>query len=426
MSYEPEGVLVLDVCEDERLLQKIKGALSQGIMQAPSASPSKGRAKTPAVITVDAKRMAPKGEDEEQEQGRGDSPFADSAVKAYLREIGKIPLLTRKEEFEFATRYRETGDVEARRRLIEGNLRWVVKIAKKYMYFGMAFLDLIEEGNLGLFKAVEMFEPERGFKLSTYATWWIRQAITRSLANKSRVVRLPTHRIDDILKMIRVTRELTNEQGERPTIEDVALRMGATVKHAEMLKTISKMPYSLDRPINDDDDGYEFGDMVEDPRPNAEEIVIANKAVPEVERLLELLNPRERYVLLLRFGMTYNLTPGDIEAVLGLTKEQMQMVEKRIVEKLVPPEDVLYDRAACSEWVDQVKLNIFDSEEAFVFGYRFGRWENDKATLDDISSTLGVVRERVRQIEEKALRKLKRRIRDEEAFGELKIVLGGA
>lgn len=460
MDHEYDGILVLDEEDllmrllENKLQQEKRGGCQPRPMMRPSVtkapltsipeeknvqsvkkgstavpSPKKGKEVKKSSVPKVGKTVINVSEkdDEEKESAGGDNPFADDAVKSYLKEIGKIGLLTKEEEFELATRYRETGDAAARKRLIEGNLRLVVKIAKKYMYFGMTFLDLIQEGNLGLFLAIEKFEPEKGFKLSTYATWWIRQSITRALAVKSRAVRLPVHRVDEILKMIRVTRELTNEQKRKPTVEEIAERMEVTEERVAHLLMIAKVPYSLDRPIDEaDDDGYMFGDMVEDTRPNAEDVVIANKAAPEVERLLEMLNPQERYILLLRFGMTYSLTPADIEAVLGITEKQMQVMESAIAEKMVPPEGVLYDRAACGEWTERVKLDPLDGDETFVFCYRFGRWEEYRATLDEIGKTIGVTRERIRQIEKKALGKLKRRIRDEEAFSEVRMVLGSA
>lgn len=457
MHNEPEGLLVLD--EEDDLLQLMRKLESRsGVCTSPKKPPvvhargaiaaqpkvnapekknhsvAKEKAATPVKRGEVKKTTSPKvahskkvDEEDEAEVNEGGGLFADDAVKSYLKEIGKLKLLTKDEELEVATRYRQTKDVAARKRLIEGNLRLVVNIAKKYMYFGMPFLDLIQEGNLGLFVAIDRFEPEKGFKLSTYATWWIRQAVTRALAVKSRTVRLPVHRVDDILKMVRVIRELTNEQGGKPKREEVAERMGVSVERVDQLQAISKMPYSLDRPVDEaDEDGYLFGDMVEDTRPNAEEIVTAKKAAPEVERLLELLNPQERYIVLLRFGMTYSLTSEDIEAVLGLTEKQIQIMEGKVAEKMIPPEGVLYDRGACGDWIERVKLDPLDRMETFVFCYRFGRWEEYRATLDEVGTTLGVTRERIRQIEKKALGKLRRRIKDEEAFGEVKMVLGGA
>lgn len=455
MNSEFEGVLVLD--EDDGLVQMIQKLASQKEIRPVKEKPTAVRPRT---VSVPEKKKPPEREEkpaapireekpktmtpkkkrpvkekkaveddaeEEKEVSRGDNPFGEDAVRSYLKEMAKFKLLTADEEFAIATRYRTTGDAEARELMIKGNLRLVVNIAKKYMYFGMPFLDLIQEGNLGLFLAVDRFEPEKRCKFSTYATWWVRQSITRALAVKSRTVRLPVHRVDEILKMIRVIRSLTNELKRKPMVEEIAERMGLPVERVELLRSISKLPYSLDRPLNEeDDDGYVFGDMVEDTRPNAEEVVTTNKAAPEVERLLESVNPQERYILLLRFGMTYDLTAQDIKTVLGLTEDKMRMMESKIAEKMTPPEGVLYDRAACGDWIERVKLDALDSDETFVFCYRFGRWEEYRATLDEIGKTLGVTRERIRQVEKKALEKMRRRVRDEEAFGEVRMVLGSA
>ena len=391
--------------------KKVQGVVKKpAVAVAPKEKAAK-RSGVPKIGKTIKKNEDEDVEDKKKQSAEQDSPFADDIIKLYLKEIGGIPLMTKEEEFKTAVRYRETGDPAARTRLIEGNLRLVIKIAKKYMYFGMPFLDLIEEGNLGLFIAIEKFEPEKGFKLSTYATWWIRQAITRALAVKSRIVRLPVHRVDEILKMIRVTRELTNEQGGRPDLKEVAERMGESVERVEYLRSISKIPYSLDRPIDEsDEDGYVFGDTVEDERPNAEERVISEKADSEVERLLKLISPQERYILLLRFGMTYDLTMEDIKAVLGIDERKMYEIENRVAKRMQPPEGVLYDRAACGEWIERVQLDDLDAEETFVFCYRFGRWEGYRATLEEIGDTLGVTRERIRQIEAKALEKLRNKV----------------
>ncbi|KKU89899.1 MAG: RNA polymerase sigma factor [Candidatus Wolfebacteria bacterium GW2011_GWA2_47_9b] len=361
--------------------KKVQGVVKKpAVAVAPKEKAAK-RSGVPKIGKTIKKNEDEDVEDKKKQSAEQDSPFADDIIKLYLKEIGGIPLMTKEEEFKTAVRYRETGDPVARTRLIEGNLRLVIKM------------------------------PEKGFKLSTYATWWIRQAITRALAVKSRIVRLPVHRVDEILKMIRVTRELTNEQGGRPDLKEVAERMGESVERVEYLRSISKIPYSLDRPIDEsDEDGYVFGDTVEDERPNAEERVISEKADSEVERLLKLISPQERYILLLRFGMTYDLTMEDIKAVLGIDERKMYEIENRVAKRMQPPEGVLYDRAACGEWIERVQLDDLDAEETFVFCYRFGRWEGYRATLEEIGDTLGVTRERIRQIEAKALEKLRNKV----------------
>jgi RNA polymerase primary sigma factor len=298
--------------------------------------------------------------------------------------------------------------------LIERNLRLVVKIAKKYIFYGMPFLDLIQEGTIGLFRAIDKFEPGRGLKLSTFATWWIRQGITRALANKNRLIRLPVNKMEELTKMIRITSELTGGLGREPTIEEIAAQMGVPEKWLTELKKDVEQPLSLDRPVGDEADADLLGDMVADHRPNAEEIMVKGKGVLEVEKFLSLLNPKERYIIMVRFGMTYDLTAEDIEAVLGISESQMNAIESCVAEKVQPPKEILYRQEACIEWAKRAEVKGLSAHEVFVFCYRFGRWQEESVTLTEIGMTLGVTYERVRQVEARALDKIRRYVNERE------------
>lgn len=373
------------------------------------------------------KKSASEDEDEKQKNDAASNPYADEGLRLYLKEIAKTPLLTKSEEIELTKRYWESegADRDARDRIITANLRLVVNIAKKYANLGMPFLDLIEEGNIGLLKAVEKFDPRKEMRLSTYATWWIRQSVTRGLADKSRVIRLPVHKVEELTKLYRVETYLRKKLGRVATEEEIMREMGVTEDRLMKLRRDTKAPVSLDSPIGDEEDGEGLGDMIEDRRPNAEEIVIAGKSAPEAERLLELLKPLERYILMLRFGMTYALLQSDIEAVLGITEHQMSGIESSVAKKIQPPDDVLYRQIACSEWIEKASLSGLNKREVFVFCHRFGRWQGDPVTLEMVGLTLGVTRERVRQIEMGALLKLRNRVNSEEAQGERNMIMGG-
>jgi RNA polymerase primary sigma factor len=262
----------------------------------------------------------------------------DDPVRMYLKEIGRVNLLTAKQEVELAKEM-EAGSEEARHHLTEANLRLVVSVAKKYLNRGLSFLDLIQEGNLGLMRAVEKFDYKRGFKFSTYATWWIRQAITRAIADQARTIRIPVHMVDTLNQLARVSRALLEQLGREPTEEELAYGMGITVDKVQELKKISQQPVSLESPIGEEEDSH-LGDFVEDkqaiaPLEAASEAMFRN----EVEDILATLRPRERRVVQLRFGLVDD-EPRTLEEVgrrMGLTRERIRQIEATALRKLRHP-----------------------------------------------------------------------------------------
>ncbi|MFI5358598.1 MAG: RNA polymerase sigma factor RpoD [Halanaerobiales bacterium] len=262
----------------------------------------------------------------------------DDPVRMYLKEIGKVPLLTADEEIELAKRM-EQGDEAAKRKLIEANLRLVVSIAKKYVGRGMLFLDLIQEGNLGLIKAVEKFDYRKGFKFSTYATWWIRQAITRSIADQARTIRIPVHMVETINKLIRVSRQLLQEMGREPTPEEIGKEMGISADKVQEIMKIAQEPVSLETPIGEEEDSH-LGDFIEDedaPAPAAAASYILLKE--QLDDVLDTLTEREKRVLELRFGIEDG-RPRTLEEVgkeFGVTRERIRQIEAKALRKLRHP-----------------------------------------------------------------------------------------
>ena len=227
----------------------------------------------------------------------------DDPVRMYLKEIGKVPLLTAQEEIDLAKRM-EQGDEYAKQKLCEANLRLVVSIAKKYVGRGMLFLDLIQEGNLGLIKAVDTFDWTKGYKFSTYATWWIRQAITRSIADQARTIRIPVHMVETINKLIRVSRQLLQEEGREPTPDEIAAEMGISVEKVREILKISQEPVSLETPIGEEEDSH-LGDFIpDDDAPAPADAASATLLKEELAHVLKTLTPREERVLSMRFGLT--------------------------------------------------------------------------------------------------------------------------
>ena len=262
----------------------------------------------------------------------------DDPVRMYLKEIGRVPLLTAEEEVDLARRM-EAGDEEARHRLEEANLRLVVSIAKRYVGRGMMFLDLIQEGNLGLLKAVEKFDYSKGYKFSTYATWWIRQAITRAIADQARTIRIPVHMVETINKYIRVSRQLLQELGRDPTPEEVARRMGLSVARVREIMKISQEPVSLETPIGEEEDTH-LSDFIEDeaaPDPaDAASMLLLKEQISEV---LTTLAPREAEVLRLRFGLVdgRSRTLEEVGQNFGVTRERIRQIEAKALRKLRHP-----------------------------------------------------------------------------------------
>ena len=262
----------------------------------------------------------------------------DDPVKMYLKEIGKISLLSAEEEVELAQRM-ENGDVFAKRRLAEANLRLVVSIAKRYVGRGMQFLDLIQEGNLGLMKAVEKFDYTRGFKFSTYATWWIRQAITRAIADQARTIRIPVHMVETINKLVRIERQLIQALGRDPTNEEIAKEMGIDVEKVREVRKIAQEPVSLETPIGEEEDSH-LGDFIEDDTAVApDEAANFTMLREQLDEILSTLNHRERKVLELRFGLTDG-TPRTLEEVgkeFNVTRERIRQIEAKALRKLKHP-----------------------------------------------------------------------------------------
>ena len=262
----------------------------------------------------------------------------DDHVRMYLKEIGKVPLLSPAEELEYAKRMAD-GDEVAKKKLTEANLRLVVSIAKRYVGRGMLFLDLIQEGNLGLIKAVEKFDYTKGYKFSTYATWWIRQAITRAIADQARTIRIPVHMVETINKLIRVSRQLLQELGREPTPEEIAKEMGMSLEKVREIMKIAQEPVSLETPIGEEEDSH-LGDFIPDddaPAPSEAASFLLLK-----EQLMDVLNtltPREEKVLRLRFGLEDGRarTLEEVGGVFDVTRERIRQIEAKALRKLRHP-----------------------------------------------------------------------------------------
>lgn len=262
----------------------------------------------------------------------------DDPVRMYLKEIGKVPLLSSDEEIELAKRM-EQGDEEAKRRLAEANLRLVVSIAKRYVGRGMLFLDLIQEGNLGLIKAVEKFDFRKGFKFSTYATWWIRQAITRAIADQARTIRIPVHMVETINKLIRVSRQLLQELGRDPTPEEIAREMGMSEDKVRDIMKISQEPVSLETPIGEEEDSH-LGDFIpDDDAPAPAESAAFTLLKEQLIDVLDTLTPREEKVLRLRFGLDDGRarTLEEVGREFNVTRERIRQIEAKALRKLRHP-----------------------------------------------------------------------------------------
>ncbi|MBN1631536.1 MAG: RNA polymerase sigma factor RpoD [Thermoleophilia bacterium] len=259
----------------------------------------------------------------------------DDPVRMYLREIGQVPLLTPAEEIELA-KLVEKKDVEAKRRLTEANLRLVVSIAKRYMGRGLLFLDLIQEGNLGLIRAVEKFDYRLGYKFSTYATWWIRQAVTRAIADQARTIRVPVHAVETINKLNRIQRELLQKSGREPTLNEVAAALGVSPSKVRDIQKATQEPVSLETPVGDEDDS-ELGDFIEDADADQPlEVVFREIRREELFRVLDSLPARDRKVLELRFGLKGE-RPRTLEEVgdrFGVTRERIRQVEAKTLNRL--------------------------------------------------------------------------------------------
>ena len=262
----------------------------------------------------------------------------EDPVRMYLKEIGKVPLLSADEEIVLAKRMSE-GDEEAKKRLAEANLRLVVSIAKRYVGRGMLFLDLIQEGNLGLIKAVEKFDYQKGFKFSTYATWWIRQAITRAIADQARTIRIPVHMVETINKLIRVSRQLLQELGREPMPEEIAKEMDMPVERVREILKISQEPVSLETPIGEEEDSH-LGDFIQDDNvPVPAEAAAQTLLKEQLNEVLDTLTEREQKVLRLRFGMNDGRarTLEEVGKEFDVTRERIRQIEAKALRKLRHP-----------------------------------------------------------------------------------------
>ena len=267
-----------------------------------------------------------------------DGVSIEDPVRMYLKEIGKVPLLTAEEEKELAMQM-EAGDTEAKKRLAEANLRLVVSIAKRYVGRGMLFLDLIQEGNLGLIKAVEKFDYTKGYKFSTYATWWIRQAITRAIADQARTIRIPVHMVETINKLIRVQRQLLQELGREPYPEEIAEKMNLPVERVREIQKISQEPVSLETPIGEEEDSH-LGDFIQDDNvPVPAEAAAFTLLKEQLVEVLGTLTEREQKVLCLRFGLDDGRarTLEEVGKEFDVTRERIRQIEAKALRKLRHP-----------------------------------------------------------------------------------------
>ncbi|MBI3231863.1 MAG: RNA polymerase sigma factor RpoD [Candidatus Doudnabacteria bacterium] len=282
-----------------------------------------------------SKKAAKKKEDAVDAFDLGD--IYDDSIQMYLREIGKVPLLHGEEEIELAKRV-EKGDVAARKKLTEANLRLVVSIAKKYMGRNLGLLDLIQEGNLGLFRAVEKFDWTKGYKFSTYATWWIRQAITRALADQSRTIRIPVHMVETLNKYAQAERQLVQDLGREPLPEEIAAEMGIEVEKVYHLKKISQETVSIDSPVGEDDgEDSSLGDFIVDEDTTKPNEMAGRQILKEyVQGVLTDLDPREQKILKMRFGLEDGVTHTleEVGEEFGVTRERIRQIESKALEKI--------------------------------------------------------------------------------------------
>jgi len=338
LTYKEIGEHLSEVeVEPEQIEELYEGLAALGIDVVPDIA--LGEALLPS--EPDGPNLRAGMVEEEIEQGEigiPDGVRLDDPVRMYLKEIGRVPLLTSNEEVELAKRM-ESGSIEAKRRLVEANLRLVVSIAKRYVGRGMLFLDLIQEGNLGLMKAVEKFDYRKGYKFSTYATWWIRQAITRAIADQARTIRIPVHMVETINKLIRVTRQLLQELGREPTPEEVAAEMNIPVERVHEIHKIAQEPVSLETPIGEEEDSH-LGDFIPDEDAPAPAESAAYALLREqLEDVLSTLTTREQKVLCLRFGLEDG-RPRTLEEVghdFGVTRERIRQIEAKALRKLRHP-----------------------------------------------------------------------------------------
>jgi len=284
---------------------------------------------------LDEKARAAKKKKDERQTSSDLSDISNDSVRMYLSEIGRVPLLNAAQEIEVANRI-ATGDQSAKQHLAEANLRLVVSIAKKYIGRGLSFLDLIQEGNIGLFRAVEKFDPSKGFKFSTYATWWVRQAITRAIADQARTIRIPVHMVETINKYTHTTRRLTQELGRDPTPEEVAAEMEMDVKKIRHIIKISQDIVSLEAPVGTEEDS-KLEDFIEDEQTLSPHESANRQMVKEaISDMLQYLTPRERKIVKMRFGLGDGVghTLEEVGREFGVTRERIRQIESKVLQKL--------------------------------------------------------------------------------------------
>ncbi|MFA5030856.1 MAG: RNA polymerase sigma factor RpoD [Patescibacteria group bacterium] len=301
-----------------------------GILDTPS---DKGILDT---IESTAKGAKKKKQEKERAQGMDLSDISNDSIQMYLREIGKVPLLSAEEEVSLARR-KDAGDYEAQKRLVEANLRLVVSIAKKFTGRSLSLLDLIQEGNIGLFRAVEKFDYKKGYKFSTYATWWIRQAITRALADQSRTIRIPVHMVETINKFQQIERQLIQDLGREPLPEEIAAEMGEDIEKVQHIMKISQETVSLETSVGEDDEDSTLGDFIEDRKTISPDRVAAIQLLRDhVKEIISELSPREQKILEMRFGLTDGVahTLEEVGQEFGVTRERIRQIEAKALERI--------------------------------------------------------------------------------------------
>ena len=359
ITYSEINVMLADSNPDKDLLEEIYDIVeSKGINILDTREPSSNELEEDVDLDdddlldldLDEEDLENELEDEKKSgviiKATGEIEVTDSAkniptddpVRMYFKEIGKVPLLSAEEERELAIRI-EQGDEEAKKKLCESNLRLVVSIARRYLNRGLSFLDLIQEGNLGLIKAVEKFDYTKGYKFSTYATWWIRQAITRSIADQARTIRIPVHMVETINKLIRISRQLLQEYGREPTIEEIAREMGISVEKVREIKKISQDPVSLETPIGEEEDSHLGNFIPDEDIPSPVDAAAYSMLQKQLREVLDTLSEREKKVLILRFGLDDG-RPRTLEEVgkeFNVTRERIRQIEAKALRKLRHP-----------------------------------------------------------------------------------------
>ncbi len=300
--------------------------------------------ETDAELSIEKINEEPEDEDlllsveEPKTAENASSVSADDSVKIYLQQIGKIPLLSAEQELEVAKKIKEKNDDEAKETLVNANLRLVVSIAKKYIGRGLSFLDLIQEGNMGLMKAAEKFDYAKGYKFSTYATWWIQQSITRAIADKSRIIRLPVHMIETLSKIKKVTVDLTTESGKVPSKEEIAYRVGIPVSKLTSLIKAAQSTISIETPATAKDESSKLGDFIVDESTMSPDSRVSQENLFEdIQKMLNQLSPKERDVLIMRYGLNDDGNRKTLEEIgsrYGVSRERIRQIENRAISKL--------------------------------------------------------------------------------------------